>query len=184
MVGISVPTTSLWNANTFNAFIDFSQSCSYGNLFLDYNDFIPPSDQLLLLLHALGGSSVPDILLTSICSPQRRWSDDGEMKTVTAVGLDLPAGLLGLLSNKTVLDQAMSSSYITKHVLDSGTVSWSLCPNLVSFFSNTLRPQTIDELRATALRVICFSCPPCYEGNTDWYDWACRLRCSGCHLAY
>ncbi|KAK4940851.1 major facilitator superfamily [Elasticomyces elasticus] len=62
----------------------------------------------------------------------------------------------------------MASPYITKHALEDGSMAWSLYPEVDSFFSHSLRPQTAEELGATALKVICFACPPCYEGNTTW----------------
>ena len=67
----------------------------------------------------------------------------------------------------------MASPYITKHALDDGTAAWSLCPDLVSVLSGTLTTQTAEELAAMALKLICFVCPPCYEGNTTWYDPRC-----------
>lgn len=142
----------------------------YYNLSVGYSDVIPASDQLLLLLHSLGGSSIPDIVLKSVRFPQRRWTADGEIEKTSAAEFGLPLELIGMLSNDAEFSQATLIPYITKHILDDGTILWSLCPELDSFFVNTLLPQSVDELGVIALKLICFVCPPCYEGNTDWYD--------------
>jgi hypothetical protein len=149
--------------------IDPSPSCSYYNLFVDYADVVPASDQLLLVLHALGGSDVPEILLKSVRFPQRRWNADGEISSINATDFGLPVELVNLLSDDERLSQTTASPYITKGTLEDGTVSWSLGAEVPPFFSQALRPQTMDELGVTALKVICFACPPCYEGNTNWY---------------
>ncbi|KIL92326.1 hypothetical protein FAVG1_04735 [Fusarium avenaceum] len=41
-------------------------------------------------------------------------------------------------------------------------------PKLTSTFADTLLPPTLEQLKATALKLLCFVCPLCYEGNTDW----------------
>lgn len=93
------------------------------------------------------------------------------MENASAYELDIPAGLIDLLSSQTELSRAMASPYIIRNVLEDGSISVSLNPQLGAFFSNSLTPQTMHELETTALKVICFACPPCYEGNTYWYDY-------------
>lgn len=150
---------------------DLPPSSSYHNLFVDYSDILPASDQLLLLMHSLGGSGIPDMLLKSIRSPQRRWSAAGEMESHSASEFGLPAALIELASDDNLLSTVLAPPYATRFVdiNDGGTVTWSLSSELSAFLTSALQPQTVSELETTALRVICFACPPCYEGNTFWY---------------
>ncbi|KAF6822655.1 LipA and NB-ARC domain-containing protein [Colletotrichum plurivorum] len=147
---------------------DSSLSSSYYNLFVDYADIIPASDQLLLLLHALGGSQTPESLLTRIRLSQRRWNTEGEIESVSAADFGLSPELITLLSNDVELANATASPYVVKHALDDESLAWSLCPELSAFFSRVLLPKTMEELGVAALKILCFVCPPCYEGNLDW----------------
>ena len=149
---------------------DPSLSSSYYNLALDHQDFLRPSDQLLLLLHALGGSDIPDALLKAVRLSQRRFSEEGEVHSISAAQFELPVELIKLLSDDAILDQAAESPYMNKSALDDSTVTWSLQPEMKSFFSNALLPEVMNGLGVTVLKLLCFACPPCYEGNTHWYD--------------
>ncbi|KAH7311540.1 hypothetical protein B0I35DRAFT_357406 [Stachybotrys elegans] len=153
---------------TLSQLCDLSPSTSYLNLFVDYSDFIPPHDQLLLLLYGLGGSEVPDTLLRSIRLPQRRWNASGEMDKMTAEEFGLPLEIVQLLSDDREFIQSTSSPHVNKHVLPDGTIAMSLSPYLMSTLSQSLLPHTIEQLGALALKLLCFACPPCYEGNTSW----------------
>lgn len=150
---------------------------SYLNLFAGYADILPAPDQLLLLLHALGGSDIPEKLLKSVCLPQRRWDSDGEIQTVTAAEFGLPTELINMLSDQIHLSRAAKSPYIIRRALDDTTIVWSLCPDYASILSRVLHPRTADELGDTALKLICYACPPCYEGNTDWYTFVYVSKC-------
>ncbi|KAI8158204.1 ABC transporter atnG, partial [Colletotrichum sp. SAR 10_71] len=141
---------------------------SYYNLFYDYADVLPATDQLLLLLYAYGGSDVPEALLKGVRSPQRRWNSDGEIETVTSDKFGLPTELTNLLSDDIECSRATESPYINKHGLEDRTNVWSLCSELAMFFSRVLTPKTMDELGNVALKLLCFVVPPCYEGNTEW----------------
>lgn len=143
-------------------------SYSHYNLLAEYSDFVSASDQFALLLHCLGSFDVPDTLLKSVRLPQRRWNADGEIESTTASDFGLPVELTRLLSDDESLDQATRSFGISKHVLDDGIVAWSLSPDLASYLSQAIIPPTRDKLGDTALKLICFACPPCYEGNTSW----------------
>ncbi|KAI8300079.1 ABC transporter [Colletotrichum sp. SAR11_240] len=141
---------------------------SYYNLFYDYADVLPATDQLLLLLYAYGGSDVPEALLKGVRSPQRRWNSDGEIETVSSDKFGLPTELTNLLSDDIECSRATESPYINKHGLEDRTNVWSLCSELAMFFSRVLTPKTMDELGNVALKLLCFVVPPCYEGNTEW----------------
>ncbi|KAF4458607.1 mfs multidrug transporter [Fusarium albosuccineum] len=147
---------------------EFAPSLTCHNLFVDYSEFVPASDQLLLLLYALGGSNIPNQLLQSVQFSQRRWNPEGEMEVLNAVDFGLPSDLVGLLSDSGKLEQAITNPHVTSHVLHDGSVTHSLSQELLTFFSQVLLGSTVDEIGATALRLLCFVCPPCYEGNTNW----------------
>lgn len=76
--------------------------------------------------------------------------------------------LTAALSDETEFGQLVASPYITSQRFDDGVTTWSLSPEMRSYFHQTLQPQTINELGTTALKLISFACPPCYEGNTTW----------------
>lgn len=159
-------------------FLDLPPSCSHHNLFPHYSDVVPASDQLLLLLYALGGSDIPLILFTSIRSPQRRWSEHGEMATTSAAEYGLPPELIRLCGDddEVNLKQALTESpHITQHTNNDGIALLSLSPEMQAFFSTSLLPVTVATLDDTALKLICFACPPCYEGNTVWSASAKRV---------
>ncbi|KAH8898635.1 hypothetical protein GQ53DRAFT_836744 [Thozetella sp. PMI_491] len=141
---------------------------SYYNLAVDYDDWLPASDQLLLVLHALGGSGIPEALLKGVRSPQRRWNAEGEIECISASESGLPEELIRTLSEETAFSQVAEDPSIVQSVLEGHVVSWTLRPDTISFFIDVLLPRTVEVLGDTALRLICFACPPCYEGNTTW----------------
>ncbi|KXH56598.1 hypothetical protein CSAL01_03432 [Colletotrichum salicis] len=149
---------------------DPSLKSSYYNLFLDYAELIPAADQLLLLLQAFGAVEIPEILLKGVRVPQRRWNTDGEIDAVEASKFGLSNELVKLISDDVEYSCAIESPNIIKRRLDNDTQALSLCPEFSVFLSRALRPRTVEELGAVALKLLCFVCPPCYEGNTDWSE--------------
>ncbi|KAH6996058.1 hypothetical protein BKA56DRAFT_650812 [Ilyonectria sp. MPI-CAGE-AT-0026] len=147
---------------------DSSLTLSYHNLFLEYGDVLPDSDQLMLLLHALGGLEVPTILFKNIRFPQRRWNIEGEIQSMDAKEFGLPPELISHLSDDSRLAQAAACPAIIQNLHEDGTVTWSLRPEPMSLFFVTLLPQTVEHLAILVLRLICFVCPPCFEGNISW----------------
>lgn len=148
---------------------DSSLKLSYYNLFVDYSELIPAVDQLSLLLQAFGAVEIPEVLLKGVRSQQRRWNADGEIDAVEASKFGLSTELVKLISDDVEYACAIESPNIIKRRLDNDTLALSLCPEFSVFLSRVLRPRTVEELGAVALKVLCFVCPPCYEGNTDWY---------------
>ncbi|RSL59333.1 hypothetical protein CEP51_013934 [Fusarium floridanum] len=147
---------------------DPSLPLSYHNIFVNYADLLLDADILLLLLEALGGQNIPDTLLRSVNLPQRRWGANGEIQTTDATQFGLPVELVNFLSDNNRLSKSLTSVYIKKHTLDDGTVTWTIDPvSNPQPFSNLL-PEVAEALRSVALRLVCFACPPCYEGNTAW----------------
>jgi hypothetical protein len=141
---------------------------SYHNLLDDYPALVPANDQLLLVMYALGGTDIPDVLLKSVRIPQRRWNTDGEIQHINAAQFGLPPDLVDLICDESKLSDMTAEPCITSRVQSDNTITWSLCPKLTSTFADTLLAPTLEELTATALRLLCFVCPLCYEGNTDW----------------
>ncbi|KXH60762.1 hypothetical protein CNYM01_04298 [Colletotrichum nymphaeae SA-01] len=149
---------------------DPSLKSSYYNLFVDYSELIPAADQLLLLLQAFGAVEIPEVLLKGVRRPQRRWNADGEIDAVDADKFGLSNELVKLISDDVEYSCAIESPNIIKRRLDNDTLALSLCPEFSVFLSRVLRPRTVEELGTVALKVLCFVCPPCYEGNTDWSE--------------
>ncbi|KAF4470244.1 hypothetical protein FALBO_2853 [Fusarium albosuccineum] len=147
---------------------DPSLTLSHHNLLLGYGDCFPSSDQVLLLLVALGGSAVPIELLKNIRLPQRRWTDDGEIQSTSAIDFGLPTGLITILSDDECLKQVAECPEITQNTLDDGALTWSLKPKLLASFSGRLSAQTEEDWATIGLKLLCFTCPPCYEGKVNW----------------
>ena len=61
-------------------------------------DHTQDTTYLLLLLHAMGGSQIPELLLDRVLMPQRRWNSSGMEITVTALEASLDQHLLDILS--------------------------------------------------------------------------------------
>ncbi|RYC93862.1 hypothetical protein BFJ63_vAg3500 [Fusarium oxysporum f. sp. narcissi] len=162
------------NYNDFVQRLVFSQLCDpsfpvpYHNLFGEFTQFISAKDQFLLIMFALGGTDIPAILLKSVRLPQRRWNADGEVDKTNAAQFGLPVNLVHLLCDKVNLSEIIAGPWVPNRVLEDNTVAWSLSPELISSFAKVLTAPTIAELKITALKLICFVCPMCYEGNTDW----------------
>ncbi|KAH7150143.1 hypothetical protein B0J13DRAFT_594555 [Dactylonectria estremocensis] len=147
---------------------DASLPLSYHNLFVEYGDVVPDSDQLPLLLHAFGGLEVPDYIFKSIRVPQRRYNTEGEIQTTKATEFGLPSELISLFSDDHRLARARGCPSISQKVHDDGIVTLSLRPETMSMFSITLLPQAMEHFAILALRLLCFVCPPCFEGNLSW----------------
>ncbi|KAI1056659.1 hypothetical protein LB507_001489 [Fusarium sp. FIESC RH6] len=147
---------------------DPSLTLSYRNLLSDYSDCFLPSDQGLLLILALGGSNVPVDLLKTVKIPMRRWTDGGEIQSIAATDFGFSSDLVGVLSNDEVLSQLGQRPEVSQQTLEDDTITLSLHPHAQQEISERLSPQTIEDWATTALRLLCFACPPCYEGKVNW----------------
>ena len=134
----------------------------------DYSDCFLPSEQGLLLILALGGSNVPVDLLKTVKIPMRRWTDGGEIQSIAATDFGFSPDLVTALSNDEVLSQLGQRPEVAQQSLEDGTVTLSLHPQAQQEISERLSPQTIEDWATTALRLLCFACPPCYEGKVNW----------------
>ncbi|KAH7232245.1 uncharacterized protein BKA55DRAFT_710628 [Fusarium redolens] len=146
-----------------NQLCDPSLSIPYHNLFGDFTSFIPARDQLFLAMYALGGINIPAILLKSVRLPQRRWNADGEVEQTSAAQFGLPVNLVDLLCDEAKLSETIAGPWVADRVREDNTMAWSLSPELMSSFAEVLPAPTIEELETTALKLICFVCPLCYE---------------------
>lgn len=122
-----------------------------------------------LLLYALGGRSIPDVLLRSALSPQRRWSTDGEIELTNPTSFGFSDEVRYLFADEKRLAESLASPAIIRDSLDDGSITWSLQSELFTSITESLVPEVKAELGIVALKVICFASPPCYSGNTDWY---------------
>lgn len=142
----------------------------YRNLFSEFALFVPAQDQLTLVMYALGGIDIPAVLLKSIRFPQRRWNANGEVDQIRALKFGLPENLVDLLCDEAKLSESIAGPHVVAQIQTDNTEAWSLIPERISSLEEALTPQTIEVLETTALKLICFVCPLCYEGNTDWWD--------------
>lgn len=146
-------------------------------MLLEYGDCISPSEQGLLLLHALGGNDIPLDLLKSAKIPMRRWTTEGEIQSITASDFGFNAEIIRLLSSDERLEELSQRPEVTQQALEDGTIVWSLSPEAQEELSHRLTPQTTEDWATTALKLLCFACPPCYEGKVNWY-----AQYAPCHL--
>lgn len=149
---------------------DKSMKSSYYNLIADYGDLLPDSDRLLLYLYALGGIEIPVALLDDLRFPCRRWNVDGEIQSIDATDFGIAPELTGFLSGDNYLARTSTTPCINKSQLNNGTITLSLSNDIVSAFSSTLVSHTMEFLNSVALKLLCYACPPCYEGKSNWYD--------------
>ncbi|CAH0043423.1 unnamed protein product [Clonostachys solani] len=120
-----------------NSATDPPTLCSCLNLSVSYNEFLSGENQLLLFLYALGGTDIPDLLLSSVEFPQRRWTADGEIEEITASGLNVPPELVNILSDRGRSNDLMDNPNVTHQLLDDGTVTCFVFPMLTSSDNNS-----------------------------------------------
>lgn len=147
---------------------DPTLTLSFRNLLSEYGDCFLPSEQGLLLLHTLRGTEVPVDLLQSVKTPMRRWTEEGEIQSISALDFGFSSDLVNVLSNDSVLLQVAQRPEVTQQTLEDGAVTLSLHPQAREEIANRLSPQTVEDWETTALRLLCFACPPCYEGKVNW----------------
>ncbi|ENH71784.1 hypothetical protein FOC1_g10004031 [Fusarium oxysporum f. sp. cubense race 1] len=176
-LGSDAPDLNLFVQRLITAQLDDpSLVLSHRNLLLEYGDCISPSEQGLLLLHALGGNDIPLDLLKSAKIPMRRWTNEGEIQSITASDFGFNAEIIRLLSSDERLEELSQRPEVTQQALEDGTIVWSLSPEAQEELSHRLTPQTTEDWATTALKLLCFACPPCYEGKVNWYAQALPLK--------
>ncbi|EXM20228.1 hypothetical protein FOTG_11818 [Fusarium oxysporum f. sp. vasinfectum 25433] len=176
-LGSDAPDLNLFVQRLITAQLDDpSLVLSHRNLLLEYGDCISPSEQGLLLLHALGGNDIPIDLLKSAKIPMRRWTNEGEIQSITASDFGFNAEIIRLLSSDERLEELSQRPEVTQQALEDGTIVWSLSPKAQEELSHRLTPQTTEDWATTALKLLCFACPPCYEGKVNWYAQALPLK--------
>lgn len=148
---------------------DLSPETSKSNLYGDYGDLFPDSDRVLSLLVALGGSNIPLDLLKSVREPQRRWGADGETAPVSTTEFHLSEDMVEILRDDESLARVSCLPSIQQDVLDDGTIVWSIHPEFLRSLESGLSPSTKETWESMALGLICYACPPCYEGKVNWW---------------
>lgn len=149
--------------------LDNPQKILKYNLFAEYADVFPSSDLLLILATALGGSGVPVDLFTSSRIPKRQWTPDGEIETITATEYGLHPTLATILSDETSITQTSQLQDIVESKLEDETPAWSIRPESQQSLHAALSPETQEFLADQTLRLLCYACPPYYEGKVNWY---------------
>ncbi|RBQ69414.1 hypothetical protein FVER14953_20949 [Fusarium verticillioides] len=169
-LGADAPDLNLFVQRLITAQLDDpSLALSHRNLLLEYGDCISPAEQGLLLLHALGGNDIPLDLLKCAKIPMRRWTNEGEIQSITASDFGFNTEVIGLLSSDERLAELGQRPEVTQQALEDGTIIWSLSSDAQKDLSHRLTPQTTEDWATTALKLLCFACPPCYEGKVNWY---------------
>ncbi|KAI9168011.1 hypothetical protein HJFPF1_04155 [Paramyrothecium foliicola] len=141
--------------------------CPYLNLCNDHEELLEDSDQLHLLLQALGGSDIPVTLVRGLRHPHRRWNDDGNINTVDASTFGISSYLIDIISDDVRLDRAAERLAVEEKIDTNNITTWSLNSGS-NDQSSKLSAQTSTNLHHLALKVLAFARPPCFEGNTQW----------------
>ncbi|UZP41724.1 hypothetical protein NXS19_009540 [Fusarium pseudograminearum] len=108
---------------------DPTLTLSFRNLLSEYGDCFLPSEQGLLLLHTLRGTEVPVDLLQSVKTPMRRWTEEGEIQSISALDFGFSSDLVNVLSNDSVLLQVAQRPEVTQQTLEDGAVTLRLGNN-------------------------------------------------------
>ena len=112
---------------------------------------------LHFLLHAMGGSQVPGLLLDRVLLPQRRWNSSGVEIEVTALEAGLDQYLLDILSDTDRRMQAIDP--FVKSNATNGSLALSLESHFQSRISQLLDDQEKEKWSIEALKWICFVFP-------------------------
>jgi hypothetical protein len=99
----------------------------------------------------------------------RRWNHDGYIQEVDVLEFGLDQELVRLLSDDNRRGQAIVQPGVVEKQLREGTSTWSLSSNLSLTLSSSLSHETMERWRASALRLICFACPPICQDSSPWY---------------
>ena len=119
------------------------------------------TDCLLLLLHPLEDSEIPDLLFERTRSPQWRWTDEGGQDQVTAVEVGLDQRLVNLLSDESRLIQTIQKldPLIKLNTSTNGAWTCSLDNQLQIKLSQSLAGHVREEWSLKVLKWICFVFP-------------------------
>lgn len=139
------------------------------SLVLDHAEVLRPSDLLILLLYGLGSTAIPSVVLQNVRLPQRRWNSAGEIEHTSALEFGILPEMVSFLEDDDVLAIALDSPDLVKHTDGDDIVLWSITPEMKASLDGSLIPAAAEYLGKTAMKLMCFICPPCLEGNLDWY---------------
>ncbi|PVH90945.1 hypothetical protein DM02DRAFT_664503 [Periconia macrospinosa] len=123
---------------------------------------LPPSrpHYLILLLHALGGSLIPESMFLRAQLPQPRWNNSGAECRLTGpeAGLDQP--LVDILSDRDRLLQTIRAlEPFVKSSTTNGSRTFSLQSQFQSRISQFLNDQDKEKWSIKALKWVCFVFP-------------------------
>jgi len=120
-------------------------------------DDIQDTGYMLLLLHALGGSRIPELIFERAQLPQPRWNDSGAFCNITAIEAGLDQQLLNILSDTDQLIQSVEPFVESDITNDSR--AYTLKSYLQTKISQTLNDQEHKRWNIKALKWICFVFP-------------------------
>ncbi|GFF73987.1 hypothetical protein IFM60648_04080 [Aspergillus lentulus] len=123
----------------------------------------PGAASLLLLVSFLEQSSIPEMLLHRGTTPQRRWSEDGEMIEVTAETEGVEKHLVQVIQGDFEFDMAveklLSFSLISCNKESEGLRSSSIHPLVQYCAIKRLSPVDVRKWRWQALLLVCHAFP-------------------------
>ncbi|GAQ12031.1 folylpolyglutamate synthase [Aspergillus lentulus] len=123
----------------------------------------PGAASLLLLVSFLEQSSIPEMLLHRGTTPQRRWSEDGEMIEVTAETEGVEKHLVQVIQGDFEFDMAveklLSFSLISCNKESEGLRSFSIHPLVQYCAIKRLSPVDVRKWRWQALLLVCHAFP-------------------------
>ncbi|KAI9847786.1 MAG: hypothetical protein M1837_001679 [Sclerophora amabilis] len=121
------------------------------------------ASQLLLLFCFLDPANISESMLSRGCSPQKRWSRQGEITDMAAEDAGLDRSLVALLKNEMDFDAAierlLSFSLIHRNSDLNGSRSFSLHPLVQHCASQRVSAVVQDKWRLQAILLVCHAFP-------------------------
>jgi len=118
---------------------------------------------LLLLFCFLDASNISETMLDRACSPQKRWNRMGEMSELAPIDAGLNSGLVGLIKDEVVFDDAIEKllSFSLIHLDNdvNGSRNFSVHPLVQHCASQRVPSRLQDEWRLQAILVVCHAFP-------------------------
>ena len=119
------------------------------------------SSQAFSLFVALGGFRVPALLFQRLRHGQMRWSEQGEIITITPAQAGIDPNLLHMVLGESPLQELVDDLSPWMNIEEAGGRSQQVCYSVKSPLREkwTQRLEGTPELRVLALRLVCFVFP-------------------------
>lgn len=121
------------------------------------------ASEFLLLLCFLDNVEIPEKMLLRGCSPQPRWSTEGESIYVSAEDEGVDSSLVALIKDEfafdEVIDKLLSFSLINTHIDNDGSRKFSLHPLVQYCASQRSTPEVQEKWMLQAICLVCHAFP-------------------------